>query len=139
MDNLAWRHLNVKTIAYADVAGKGAKQIGFDQVGINDATAYSAEDADITLQLHHWLHPRPPMAFPYNSAPRQHEEVVVVGRREGVDLGREAGRRWKHAKVQISSLRSSVPRSTPCSFRCCILPDVWKVMVEDMCPRQMSA
>ena len=58
MDNLAWRHLNVKTIPYAEVAGKGAKQIGFDQVSIADATAYSAEDADITLQLHRALYPR---------------------------------------------------------------------------------
>ena len=58
MDNLAWRHLNVRTITYAEVAGKGAKQIGFDQVSIADATAYSAEDADITLQLHRYLHPR---------------------------------------------------------------------------------
>jgi DNA polymerase-1 len=58
MDNLAWRHLGVKTITYAEVCGKGAKQIGFDQVGINEATAYSAEDADITLQLHRNLHPQ---------------------------------------------------------------------------------
>ena len=57
MDSLAWRHLGVKTITYAEVAGKGAKQIGFDQVGIEEATAYSAEDADITLQLHRHLHP----------------------------------------------------------------------------------
>ena len=57
MDNLAWRHLGVKTIAYADVTGKGAKQIGFDQVAIDDATRYSAEDADIALQLHRHLHP----------------------------------------------------------------------------------
>ena len=58
MDNLAWRHLNVKTISYAEVAGKGASRIGFDQVSIDDATAYSAEDADITLQLHRVLYPR---------------------------------------------------------------------------------
>ena len=58
MDNLAWRHLGVKTITYAEVAGKGAKQIDFDQVGIEEATAYSAEDADITLQLHRNLYPQ---------------------------------------------------------------------------------
>ena len=58
MDSLAWRHLDVKTITYAEVAGKGAKSIGFDQVDIDSATAYSAEDADITLQLHQALHPR---------------------------------------------------------------------------------
>ncbi len=58
MDNLAWRHLNVKAIAYAEVTGKGASRIGFDQVSVDDATAYSAEDADITLQLHRVLYPR---------------------------------------------------------------------------------
>ncbi len=58
MDNLALRHLNVKTISFADVAGKGAKQIGFDQVDIATATRYAAEDADITLQLHRNLYPQ---------------------------------------------------------------------------------
>ncbi len=58
MDNLAWRHLGVKTLTYAEVAGKGAKQIAFDQVGVDDATKYAAEDADIALQLHRHLHPR---------------------------------------------------------------------------------
>jgi len=58
MDNLALRHLNVKTIAYAEVVGKGAKQICFDQVDLDTATRYAAEDADITLQLHHALAPQ---------------------------------------------------------------------------------
>ena len=58
MDSLAWRHLDVKTISYAEVCGKGASQIGFDQVSIEKATEYSAEDADITLQLHQEMIPR---------------------------------------------------------------------------------
>ena len=58
MDNLASRHLDVKTLSYAEVAGKGASQIAFDQVAVDRATEYSAEDADITLQLHHALYPR---------------------------------------------------------------------------------
>ncbi|MBS4097267.1 MAG: DNA polymerase I [Sulfuricella sp.] len=58
MDNLAERHLGVKTIAYAEVCGKGAKQIGFDQVDLDTATRYAAEDADITLQLHQTLYPQ---------------------------------------------------------------------------------
>lgn len=58
MDNLALRHLNVKTISYAEVAGKGAKQICFDQVDLDIATHYAAEDADITLQLHRALAPQ---------------------------------------------------------------------------------
>ena len=58
MDNLALRHLNVQTISYAEVVGKGAKQICFDQVDLDIATRYAAEDADITLQLHRTLAPQ---------------------------------------------------------------------------------
>ncbi len=58
MGNLALRHLGLSTISYTDVAGKGAKQIGFDQVDLETATRYAAEDADITLQLHQVLSPQ---------------------------------------------------------------------------------
>ncbi len=58
MDSLASRHLGIKTISYADVAGKGAKQIGFEEVDLDTATRYAAEDADITLQLHRKLYPQ---------------------------------------------------------------------------------
>jgi DNA polymerase-1 len=57
MDNLALRHLGKKTIAYEEVCGKGANQIGFAEVDIERATAYAAEDADITLQLHQAMYP----------------------------------------------------------------------------------
>jgi DNA polymerase I len=58
MDGMAMRHLGVKAIAYEEVAGKGANQIGFDQVSVERATEYSAEDADVTLQLHRTLWPQ---------------------------------------------------------------------------------
>jgi DNA polymerase-1 len=58
MGNLALRHLGLSTVSYADVVGKGAKQIGFDQVDLDTATRYAAEDADITLQLHQTLSPQ---------------------------------------------------------------------------------
>jgi DNA polymerase-1 len=58
MDSLAERYLGEKTIHYEDVAGKGAKQIGFDQVPIENAAEYAAEDADVTLRLHQTLWPR---------------------------------------------------------------------------------
>nr|WP_243849292.1 DNA polymerase I [Paraburkholderia rhizosphaerae] len=58
MDSLALRHLGLKTIKYEDVAGKGAQQIGFDEVALAQAAEYAAEDADITLQLHHALYPQ---------------------------------------------------------------------------------
>ncbi|HJU99335.1 MAG TPA: DNA polymerase I [Burkholderiaceae bacterium] len=55
MDSLALRHLNVTTIPFTDVCGKGASQITFDQVELGRATAYAAEDADITLRLHQYM------------------------------------------------------------------------------------
>ncbi len=58
MDSMAHRHLGVKTITYEEVAGKGAKQIGFDQVEVARAAEYAAEDADVTLQLHRALYPQ---------------------------------------------------------------------------------
>ena len=58
MDSLARRHLEITTIPYSEVCGKGAKQIGFAEVAIDRATEYAAEDADITLRLHDHLHPR---------------------------------------------------------------------------------
>lgn len=57
MDSLAMRVLSRKTIKFEDVAGKGAKQIGFNQVSLETAAPYAAEDADITLQLHRRLWP----------------------------------------------------------------------------------
>lgn len=58
MDSLAARHLNRKTITFEEVCGKGAHQICFDQVALEQATAYAAEDAEVTLALHHKLWPQ---------------------------------------------------------------------------------
>lgn len=58
MDSLALRHLERKTISYQDVCGKGSSQICFDQVELQRATEYAAEDADVTLQLHQAMWPR---------------------------------------------------------------------------------
>ena len=57
MDSLALRWLNRKTISYVELCGKGASEIGFDEVDIERAAEYAAEDADITLQLHQALWP----------------------------------------------------------------------------------
>ncbi|AIF45828.1 DNA polymerase I [Dyella japonica] len=58
MDSLAKKYLDVDTIKYEQVAGKGAKQIPFSQVDVDTACRYAAEDADITLRLHHALWPK---------------------------------------------------------------------------------
>ena len=58
MDDMAVRHLSYSTIHFEDVAGKGAKQITFNQVEVETAAPYAAEDADITLRLHNILWPQ---------------------------------------------------------------------------------
>jgi DNA polymerase-1 len=55
MDGVAAKYLGIKTITFNDVAGKGAKQLTFNQVPVDTAAEYSAEDADVTLQLHRVL------------------------------------------------------------------------------------
>lgn len=55
MDTLAEKHLGLSTIHFEDVAGKGKKQLTFNQIALEQAGPYAAEDADITLRLHHAL------------------------------------------------------------------------------------
>ncbi len=57
MDTLAMKHLGHTTIKFSEVAGSGKKQLTFNQVSLDQATPYAAEDADITLRLHHILLP----------------------------------------------------------------------------------
>ena len=58
LGQLCTRHLGLATIAYEDLCGKGTKQITFDQVDIERAATYAAEDADVTLRVHQTLHPQ---------------------------------------------------------------------------------
>ena len=58
MDSMAERYLGLRTIHFEDVAGKGAKQISFNQVSVERAAEYAAEDADVTMRLHHLLWPK---------------------------------------------------------------------------------
>jgi DNA polymerase-1 len=77
MDSLALKYLGRQTTHYEDIAGKGAKQISFSQVNIEDASHYAAEDADITLQLHQHLWPRLQDAAPLDSV-LQDIEIPLV-------------------------------------------------------------
>ena len=58
MDALADKYLGYKTVHFEDIAGKGAKQLTFNQIEIEKAGHYAAEDADITLRLHHAIFPK---------------------------------------------------------------------------------
>jgi DNA polymerase-1 len=58
MDTLALKYLGETTIHFEDIAGKGAKQLTFNQIELEQAGPYAAEDADVTLRLHQTLWPR---------------------------------------------------------------------------------
>ena len=93
MDSAAERYLGIQTIHYEDVCGKGAKQIGFNQVDVASATAYAAEDADVTLQLHGALWTQiaalPKLASLYESIEQPLVGVLYRMERTGVLVDRE--------------------------------------------------
>ena len=85
---LASRHLNRASIPYEQVAGKGASQIGFEQVAIEQAGQYASEDADLTLHLHRTLHPRiavePRLDYVYREIEMPSSRVLQRMERNGV-------------------------------------------------------
>jgi DNA polymerase-1 len=97
MDSLALRHLDVKTIRYDEVTGKGASRIGFEQVEIARASEYAAEDADITLRLHRTLYPQVQsqdgLRFVYEKIEVPLIEVLYRMERAGVLIDGQALRR----------------------------------------------
>jgi len=92
MDSMAERFLGLRTIHFEDVAGKGAKQIGFNQVSVERAAEYSAEDADVTLRLHRVLWPRleqvPALARVYREIEQPLVPVLQRMERHGVLIDR---------------------------------------------------
>jgi DNA polymerase-1 len=88
MGTLAERHLQLPTISYDEVTGKGAQRIGFEQVSVERATEYSAEDADVTLRLHQCLYPKVQaeagLEFVYRKIELPAREVLFRMERNGV-------------------------------------------------------
>lgn len=89
MQSLASRHLGATDLlSYEDVAGKGASQIGFDQVSIETATKYSAEDSDVTLQLHGAMYrvvaADPKLNYVYETIEMPVSRVLLKMERNGV-------------------------------------------------------
>jgi DNA polymerase-1 len=88
MDALAARLLNVKTTTYEEIAGKGAKQISFDEVDVKSASDYAAEDADITLRLHQCMFPQiqqnAELRYIYEEIEMPTREVLFKMERNGV-------------------------------------------------------
>ena len=115
MDDLAKRFLGVDTIHYEDVAGKGAKQIGFDEVPVEQAAEYAAEDADVAMKLHREIWPRleaaPTLAAVYRDIELPLVPVLSRMERHGTlvdggllaDLSAELAERMEALKAQAWS------------------------------------
>jgi DNA polymerase-1 len=88
MDSLATRHLGLKTLTYDEVTGTGVGRIPFEQVDVARAAAYAAEDADLTLRIHHALLPKLKAAekllYVYASIELPAREVLFRMERDGV-------------------------------------------------------
>ena len=110
-DSVALKYLGHHTIHYEDVAGKGAKQIGFEEVGIEQAGPYAAEDAEVCLRLHQHLYPRIEAAAPLRSVLEEIEmpllPVLAAMERRGVlidgDLLREQSAELDERMREIES------------------------------------
>ena len=93
MDALAERHLGIQTIPFEAVAGKGAKQVTFNQVTVEVASEYAAEDADITLQLHEAMYPQissdAKLDFIYSQIEMPSSQVLFTIERNGVLIDRD--------------------------------------------------
>ena len=90
MDSLAEKHLNRTTIHFEDIAGKGKKQLTFNQIDLEQAAPYAAEDADITLQLHQTLWPQleaiPSLLSVYRTLEMPLLSVINALERNGVNI-----------------------------------------------------
>ena len=90
MDSLAQKYLGRDTIHFEDIAGKGKKQLTFNEIGIEQASPYAAEDADITLQLHQTLWPKiekiPSLAKVYKELEMPLLPVLNTLERNGVNI-----------------------------------------------------
>jgi DNA polymerase-1 len=88
MDALSERHLGISTITFEEVAGKGAKQVSFNQVTVEVAAEYAAEDADITLQLHQAMYPQiaadKKLDFIYSQIEMPVSDILFTIERNGV-------------------------------------------------------
>jgi len=104
LGQLCSRHLGLATIAYEDLCGKGAKQIGFDQVDLERAATYAAEDADVTLRVHQALHPQfasePGLSRIYHDIELPARQVIWQIERNGILIDSAVLARQSHAMGQ---------------------------------------
>jgi DNA polymerase I len=111
MDSLAERHLQRRTLTYVEVCGKGANQLRFDEVALDRATEYAAEDAEVTFELHRALWPRieaePELRYIYEDIELPAAQVLFEMERCGVLIDRERlGAQSRELGARIAELET---------------------------------
>jgi DNA polymerase-1 len=120
MDDLARKHLDHEPLTYKDLCGTGQKQIGFEQVPLDRATEYAAEDADVTLRL--WKRFKTRLAHErvtrvYEQVDRPLVPVVARMEREGVKVDREElSKLSSEFNEQIVALEERICGEAGCRF-----------------------
>lgn len=136
MDELAELHLGHKTIHYEDVAGKGAKQISFAEVAIDKATAYAAEDADVTLRLYNLLKPRLPasgMTTVYETMDRPLAPVIARMETHGIRIDVGVLRQLSHEfGTLMASLETDIHALAGHSFNVASPKQMGAVLFEEL-------
>lgn len=136
MDELAERYLGYKTISYDDVTGTGKGRLRFDEVDIEKATAYAAEDADITLRL--WEYFKPQLAAQklltlYETIERPLVEVLLSMEARGikVDVAKLA-HLSKDFEGRIFSLEKEIHRLAGCEFNVASPKQLGEILFDKM-------
>ena len=111
MDSLAERHLQRRTLTYVEVCGKGANQLRFDEVALDRATEYAAEDAEVTFALHRALWPRieaePALRHVYEGIELPTAQVLYEMERYGVLIDRDRlGAQSRELGARIAELEA---------------------------------
>jgi DNA polymerase-1 len=120
MDDLAKKHLDHQCLTFKELCGSGQKQITFNQVPLDRATEYAAEDADVTLRLWKRFKTRMPherVARIYEMVDRPLVPVVARMEREGVKVDREElSKLSAEFTAQIAELEESICGEAGCRF-----------------------
>ncbi len=136
LDDLSRVYLDEETIRYKDVAGTGKKQLRFDQVPIERAGPYAAEDADMTLRLHRCLWPRlreaPALRKLYEEMEMPLSEVLADMERVGVAIDADALRRQsEELREELERLRREIARECGRELNLNSLPDLQRALFEE--------
>ena len=137
MTSLARKYLDKTVTSYEDVAGKGAKQVSFNQVPVEQAAAYAAEDADITLRLHRTLWPKlaaqPGLRELYTRIEMPLLDVIARMERNGVLVDKEMLKRQSdELKEQMQEVEQQAHRLAGQSFNIGSPKQIQEVLYEKM-------